>query len=144
VIAEELCDKWFIAYVKWGMGRGYAAQEHDVQAWQCYQESLTIWWGLDDQRGIADCLAGFAALARRAGEPKQAVWFYGAVERVREALGATHGRADKVEEDHLVAALRAQLNEALFAATWAEGKATPLEHAISHVLRKADGESRSQ
>jgi hypothetical protein len=51
---------------------------------------------------------------------------------------------DQIEYDHIVAAIRAQLDEATFAAAWAEGRQMTLDEAIAEALAEsavADGSS---
>jgi len=45
-------------------------------------------------------------------------------------------RADAIEFERNVAATRAQLDEATFAAAWTEGKAMTLEQAIEYALEE--------
>jgi hypothetical protein len=54
---------------------------------------------------------------------------------MREAIHSTHSFPDeRAREEQLVAAAHAQLDEATFAATWAEGQALTLEQAIAYAL----------
>jgi hypothetical protein len=69
------------------------------------------------------------------GQPKRAARLFGAVAAVYEGLGdqsMVHQR--ELERD--VAAARAQLDEATWAAAWAAGRAMTLEQAIVYALEK--------
>jgi len=44
----------------------------------------------------------------------------------------------RVEYDRTVAAIQTQLNEAAFAAAWAEGRAMTLEQAIAYALSESN------
>ena len=54
----------------------------------------------------------------------------GASERALETLGAAYQPNDKWEIDGMIAAVRAQLDEATFQTAWAEGRKLTLEQAI--------------
>jgi predicted neutral ceramidase superfamily lipid hydrolase len=51
-----------------------------------------------------------------------------------QALGSDLDPADRREYDRILAAVRAQLDEATFNAAWAEGRKMTLEQAIEYVL----------
>jgi predicted ATPase/class 3 adenylate cyclase len=55
-----------------------------------------------------------------------------------EGLGATTGlrpsQGERIIWEHIIASIRAQLDEATFTATWAEGQAMTMEQAIAYAL----------
>ena len=53
-------------------------------------------------------------------------------------LGAPLCPDDHAAYQHNAAAARAQLEEAAFAAVWADGRALPIEQAVAEALRVAD------
>ena len=73
-----------------------------------------------------------AGLAGRSGQPERAARLFGAAELLYEASVTRLEYPDQVEYDRNVAAVRAQLDEATFAAAWAEGRAMTLEQAIDY------------
>jgi hypothetical protein len=78
-------------------------------------------------------LAGVMYIARaKSNSTLRAVRLFGAAAVLFEHTGLS--RADQADFDHLVAAARAELDEATFAAAWAEGRAISLEQAIAYVL----------
>jgi len=71
---------------------------------------------------------------------ERAARLLGATEAVREAIqiGLSAAYPDRIEYDRYVAAVRAQLDEAVFAAAWAEGRALTLEQAIEYALSEPE------
>ena len=66
------------------------------------------------------------------GQPARAARFLGATESlVVDGTAAWH-----FAHEHFVATVRAQLDEATFAAAWAEGQALTLEQAIAEALNR--------
>lgn len=86
---------------------------------------------------IAGCLVGLAGVAGAAGQPARAAQLLGASEALLEAIGAVWEPADRAEYQCYVAAVRAHLDEATFAAAWAEGRTMTLEQAIHEALEEA-------
>jgi hypothetical protein len=68
------------------------------------------------------------------GQPVQAARLFGAAEALREAIGLSRQSDERAAYDRSVAAVRAQLESATFAAAWAEGHRVPLDQAISEAL----------
>jgi tetratricopeptide (TPR) repeat protein len=101
------------------------------QAATYFKESLPLFQKLGSLKGIIDCLAG---LAGGKGQPEQAARLLGAVEAQREVFHTGLVYADRIEEERHVAAVRAQLDETIFAAAWAEGRTMTLEQAIEYAL----------
>jgi len=83
---------------------------------------------------MASSLAFIAGTSSETGQPERAVRLHGASEAALERMGAFHQPADKLEVDRNIARVRAQLDEATFAAAWAEGRAMTLEQAVAYAL----------
>jgi tetratricopeptide (TPR) repeat protein len=105
----------------------------DQAAAQCL-ESLQINRQIRDSIGIAASIAGLAAVALVQGKPLQAALLFGVVDAILISVAAPLLPADRLEYDRNVAAVRAQLGAADFAAAWAEGRAMLLEQAIAYAL----------
>jgi hypothetical protein len=88
-----------------------------------FEDSLALYREVGNEDGIAYCLAGLAGVAGAEGQPERAARLLGAAEALLEATGVRLIAADRAEYDRNVAAVRAQLDEAAFAAAWAEGRA---------------------
>jgi predicted ATPase/serine/threonine protein kinase len=104
--------------------RGYVAlrQGDGRQAATFFEDSMTLYRELENKTGIAECLVGLAGVAGAEGQPEWAARLFGAVEALVEATGDHLAAADQAEYDHNVATVRAQLDEATFAAAWEEGR----------------------
>jgi hypothetical protein len=86
---------------------------------------------------IARGLDGMARLAAAAGHFERAARLFGASQSL---LSAAERRLDGPEAatfEAALAATRAQLDQAAFAAAWAEGQAMPLEQAVAYALEEA-------
>jgi len=87
------------------------------------------------------CLIGFAGVIGATGDPRRAVTLLGAVDLVWGALDAEApfraiplDFADRITYERTLAMLRVQLDDTVFAAAWAEGRAMTLEQAIADAL----------
>lgn len=103
------------------------------------EESLALFQKLGVERGILHCLVVSAGVAGQRGRPAQAARLFGAVEAQHEAFGTRIERPDRIEFDRNLAAVRAQLDEGVFAAAWAEGRAMTIEQAIDYALDEYKG-----
>jgi hypothetical protein len=111
--------------------------------WQFFEtESLALHWELQDKEGIAACLAGLAGVAEAEGQPERAARLLGAPEALLEASDTHLGAIGQAEYERIAAAVRAQLDEAAFAAAWAEGRARDLEATVAELLAEL-GESET-
>ena len=130
-IFHELGDRFLYAYAL--LGLAYVAQYHDAHwAMALYRESLVRLRELGDREGLPRCLEGLAMVACRQGNFERAVHLFGAAEVLREAIHVPVTTAEHPDFDHSVAAARANLDEATFAAAWAEGRAMSLEQAATY------------
>jgi hypothetical protein len=96
------------------------------------QESLALNLDVGDRRGIVACLAGLAAVSTARGESMHALQLFGAVAALLESSHTQLLALDADLYERNVAALRAQLDQATFAAAWGAGWAMTLEQAIEH------------
>jgi predicted ATPase/Tfp pilus assembly protein PilF len=133
-ICRQLGDKRGIAHSLHNLGLLANDQGDYPAARALYEEGLAIRRQLGNKRGTAYSLEGLAAVAGTQGQPERAARLFGAAEALREAIGAPLPPSDRTEHDRHVATARAALDEAAFAAAWAEGRALPLEQAIALAL----------
>ncbi|HEV2122651.1 MAG TPA: tetratricopeptide repeat protein, partial [Chloroflexota bacterium] len=110
-------------------------QGHYAHALVHYTEALRLSYELGDMVGI-DSLDGIAGVAGAHAHPHRAARLWGAAAALREALGAPLPPADRAKLEPMIAAARAQLDEAAWAAAWAEGRAMSLEQAIADALEE--------
>jgi non-specific serine/threonine protein kinase len=117
-------------------------QGDEAQAGAHLAESLTLQRELGDhwQTALALelCAGVTAAQGRRAGDAQpgglRAARLFGAAEALRETLGAPILPHNQEYHQRRVMAARAQLDEAAFAAAWAEGRVMTLKQAIAEAL----------
>jgi hypothetical protein len=84
--------------------------------------------------GIVQGLEKVAMVAEAQGDVKRAARLLGAVERLRHATDASLAPPEKAAPECLLAAVRAALGEAAFAAAWAAGREMSLDDAIVFAL----------
>ncbi|HEY7357488.1 MAG TPA: hypothetical protein VH590_13510, partial [Ktedonobacterales bacterium] len=113
--------------------QGEAEQAHDL-ARQFLQGACEI----NNKFLQATALAILAGARGALGYYEQAARLLGASEGALERLGAFLQPNDQQEVDGMMAATRAQLDEAIFQAAWAEGRALTLEQAVARALDVRD------
>jgi predicted ATPase len=136
------------------VGQGFGALHRGAyeDAKAIYEERMRQWREIGNQTGTVLSLIGFAALALARGQPQpspeQDESGFRQARRGTVLLAAADGLAktrgfrqgfrlflrDQAEFDHWLAAAHAQLDDAAFAAAWAEGQAMTLEQAIEYAL----------
>jgi tetratricopeptide (TPR) repeat protein len=136
---------------KWGrgtelFGEGFAAVHQGAygDARALFDEHLGLWREIGNQTGMALSLIGFAVLALAYSQKTASLMSDGSsVQNARrgtallaaaDALAKARGFRmlpwDQAEFDHWLATAHARLDDAVFAAAWAEGRAMTLEQAI--------------
>ena len=139
-VMQELGDKVYQAWYLGFLGRVAKAQGAYRQAAHRLGESLRLFSSTRDKDGIALTLEGYAGLAAAQGRAECAARLLGTAAALRETISSPMAPFDQPEYDRDVAAVRSQLDEALFATAWAEGQAMTLEQAIAYALAGDDGE----
>jgi predicted ATPase/DNA-binding SARP family transcriptional activator len=140
-IWREWDDRWGTGLCLHRLGVVRQAQGDLGAARALYRESLTLFQAVGENRGIAGCLEGFAGVAmassctaEREDSLRRATRLFGAAATLRDAVGTPLPPYDRAAYEHHLAALRAGLGEAAFAAAWAEGQAMTLEAAAAYAL----------
>ncbi|HEX5848487.1 MAG TPA: AAA family ATPase, partial [Rubrobacter sp.] len=102
------------------------------------EEGSKIALELGDMLGGLYFVWGFGKLSAMRGLPRRAATLWGAADAFRKLMGMAPSRFDLdasgYEED--LAAVRSELGEASFAASWSEGRAMSLEQAIDYALQE--------
>jgi predicted ATPase/DNA-binding SARP family transcriptional activator len=137
VRSRELEDKRGIAYSVRALGMVAEYMGSYERAMALYRETLVLEQGLGNTSGIAWCLERLAGVLEVHGQVKQACRLFGAAEAVREAASTPMGASDRAVYDPHAAMVRAQLDDATFAAAWGEGQALSLDQAITEALQVA-------
>jgi non-specific serine/threonine protein kinase len=127
---RELGFRWGIARALTNLGRIAREQGDNGRAAAVLEEGLALARDVGDKRGVAVVLEEMAAVAVAQGQPERAARLFGVAQAVREAIGAPLPPADQARYERSVAAARAHLGDAGFAAAWERGHALMLEEAI--------------
>jgi hypothetical protein len=110
-------------------------QSDNARVARLFAESLVLFRELGDQRGIAECLEGWSALARAQGHAERVARLHGAAEALGTVMRKPLSSTKRTDLEHFIAALRAQLGEHAFAVAWAAGQALTLEQAVAEALQ---------
>src|SRR5262249_11316173 len=114
-------------YVALGI-RDYAA------AHELFAESLRRQHAAGNSAGIAEGLAGLAALAIAQGQLERAARLFGAAETIRASNPAPIWPAERIEIDRRTQVLRARLLASIHAQLWRDGQTFTIEKAIAYAL----------
>lgn len=136
-VSRELGDKLGVSLTLCNLGEVALDQGEHAAARAFFEEGLTLQRELGDQRGIAFFFDGFARLAAAEGDAQRAAQLYGAAEAVREAIRASLSEAERLQHEHKVAAVRAQLGETTFSGRWNEGRSLKPDEAMALALRRS-------
>ncbi len=138
VIFRELGAKEMTAAVLHNLGGAVLHQGDARRAAACFAEGLALNREIGARHGIAMNLAGMAGVAIAQAQPARSARLLGSAEALLEAIGIAPDPADRADYDRIRTAVRAQLDEATFAAAWTEGQAMSLEQAVAHALSTGD------
>ena len=133
-VAQETDDEQNRADALAHLGTVALRVDNYPQAAVLFQQSLALNQVQGYKDGIAKDLAGLAEVASLMGQPERAARLFGAVESLREASNISLLPLRRVEYDRTVEDIQIQLNDAAFAEVWANGRAMPLEQAITYAL----------
>jgi predicted ATPase/class 3 adenylate cyclase len=133
-LERELGNKRRVGRVLCQLGSVARAEGNYQGARSHYEEALPLFREAAEPWSITQCLQGLAAVACDQDDARRAAQLLGAVEALREAIGSPLSPLERADYDHSVAAARAQLDAATFAAAWAAGRAMSLEQAIAEAL----------
>jgi non-specific serine/threonine protein kinase len=125
-------DKRYVAIALHGLGQAALAQGDEARAAARFREGMSLRKEIGDKQGLAESLEGWAAL-HATKHPDKAARLFGAAEALREMIGAPVPPVERADYERGVAAVRARLDEAAFAAAWAEGRETTLKDIIAGV-----------
>lgn len=102
------------------------------------RQGLLLARDMENRLEMAKTLAILAGALGMLGQPWQAIRWLGASDSALERMGAFQQLNDQQEVDVMIAAVRAQLDEATFQAALAEGRALTLEQAVAQALVEPD------
>ncbi|HEY3228045.1 MAG TPA: tetratricopeptide repeat protein, partial [Roseiflexaceae bacterium] len=135
-LAREDGDKDNILHALQCLGAVAQDQGDYERALALYQESLALARQLEHKERIAQCLVGVGGVASAVRQAERAARLLSAAETLLGTIGLSLAAWPEVRADHdrYVAAARAQLDDATFAAAWAEGRVMSLDEVVAEVL----------
>jgi hypothetical protein len=134
---QKLGNRDCVAAALDGQGRIARSQGSYATANALHMEALVMRREAGHPVNLAHSFHALALLAAgRDGQAERAVRLFGAAQPYHAALFGYHFVLPiwRLEHERGVAAVRAQLGEALFAKLWAEGEAMTLEQAYAYAL----------
>jgi predicted ATPase/DNA-binding SARP family transcriptional activator len=136
-ISQKISNKSAVAQMLCRLGGVSFHLNRRQEAQTLLAQSLARWRELGDKRGTAGCLVELAEMHAEV-QPERAAWLLGAAEAFLKA-GDTHPpptlQAEiRADYERNVTAVRAQLDEPTFAATWAEGRSQDLDATVTELL----------
>ena len=137
VLRRQLGDESGSVETLHGLGEAAWRQGDQPAAASWFAESLRTADRLGQRRGVAYGLEGLAAVAAVRGRARDATRWLGAAAALREAIGAALLESEREMYESIVATARAGQDEALFTATWRDGRAMALDAAIAQALNEA-------
>lgn len=148
-LLREIRGNIILTYALRRLGYARLRQGDTESAAALCRESLVLGWETNGKPAVAGALVGLAGVAAARGPtadaalryeyPRHSAQLLGAAEALLHAIGSPLMFADRAAYDHTLAAARAQLDEAAFAASRVTGRAMPLDQAVADALRGADG-----
>jgi tetratricopeptide (TPR) repeat protein len=113
---------------------GHVARERldDKRAATRYREALEVFATIGDPSGLAACFEGLSGLARQRGDMQRTAHLAAAASGLRESAASALTPAERRAFDEDLAAARAALGDATFATLWTEGRALPLDDAVTY------------
>jgi predicted ATPase/transcriptional regulator with XRE-family HTH domain len=133
---RELDDLWGIAWSLNILGHVAQRQGDDQRASALLIESLPLAWQRGDRAGVAWCLEGLASVAWAQEQPRRAARLFGAAEALRQTIGVPLPPVERANYKPSLARVCTLLDEATFAAAWAEGQVLTLEQAMAEALNR--------
>jgi len=144
VLARELGKNRRLAYGLWALGLVAFDEGNYPVAHALHKEGLPIAKEVGDPFTIAFLLEALASLEAAFRQPKRATRLLGAAEAFREDKDFPVPHSHRLDSDRPLAAIRDLLNQDVFAATWAEGRAMTLDQAVEYALAPEERKVRME
>jgi predicted ATPase len=116
------------------LGKVALARNDTMTASTLLTESLVLRRDVGDKSAVIESLEALAELAGLRGDTARGVLLFGASEALRLTLGAPLPPSYTAERERALAAARAVLSDADFAAAWNRGQTLSLQQAIAEAL----------
>jgi tetratricopeptide (TPR) repeat protein len=137
-LLRTLGDTAASANVLHNLGQVAQAQGDHARARAHFEDGLRVFHGLGDRRGSAYCLEGLASVDFVQGQPVQATRFLSAAHRLRAVINAPIPPIEQSRYERLVAAIRAELDGAVFADAWQLGSELTMEQLVAIAYSSAE------
>jgi tetratricopeptide (TPR) repeat protein len=109
-------------------------QSNYAQASDLLVATILAFQQMDDREYTILAIERLAAVAQELHSPDRAVRLLSASESLRQVVGVARSPVDQQDYDACLAGARSQLDEAAFAAAWAEGSTMTFEQAVAYAL----------
>jgi DNA-binding CsgD family transcriptional regulator len=135
VLARELDSSWALARALHALGEIALGQGNYARARKHFSESLAAAQASGATSEVVGALEGLAAVAAARGQPERALRAAGGAAHLRQMLRVPLHPRQRELLDSRLAPTRVALDEAGWAAAWAQGQALSLEHLLADVLQ---------
>jgi hypothetical protein len=128
-------DAFGLTYTLLALGTSWLLKGEADKAGPLLQESLTLCRQLNHKWFIIACLGGLAGVAGARHQPARAAKLWAISHQLDKTVGLTRMPVwvDYVQ-DPILAAIRAQVDEAAFETAYTENQAVSFEQAIAYAL----------
>jgi predicted ATPase/DNA-binding NarL/FixJ family response regulator/class 3 adenylate cyclase len=140
-IAGTTGNPWLNSLVAYHLGRLARHQGDNGRAEDHHHRALALRHAHGLYPGVAESLEALAGLAARHESASEAARLFAAATAIRTSIGLVRWPADQIAYDQDLAMVRRRLDEASFAAAWAEGAALSDSQATAYATR-ARGQRR--
>ncbi len=131
---HELGDTRWAARATHGLGTLSLRRGEYGEAHALLLESLRRFYEFGARLEVAECLESTAALAASIDQPELAARLTGAMDSLRETIGAPLPPVYRPQHDRMVSLLRRRLGPSAFAGAYAAGRAMTLEQAAAEAI----------
>ena len=131
---RKVGDSLGLAWTLHHLGMATLAQGNHMRAAALLSEALSLQQQQDHKAQILESLEGFTQLASAHGQATWAAQLLGAAAGLRAASSVLRPPGERAPYERMVAGVRAQLDEAAFAAAWAAGQTMSLDQATTYAL----------
>jgi predicted ATPase len=133
----ELQDDLGMACTQHKLGDAAAWQPNTIdKAKEFLSKSMQLFHGLDDRRGIAECLEGWGFAALTSGDAKRAVHLWGAADKLRESTETPLMHADLAEFEAANKHAHERLGPVDHERAWIAGRAMSQKQAMDYALQQ--------
>ena len=123
-----------IAFSEFHLGRIARIHGDFESSFTHHKTGLELFMHMGDLRGIGYSLFGFACLAQAEEKSQRAAKLFGAMDSIRENLGALLEAVLQIEYEQTRSVVQEMLGEELFIMLWTEGHGMPVEQTIHLAL----------